>query len=186
MKNSLANKCLTSSLVLCFLLTSTGCPLSLPELVKDINAAQVVAQSAGNILSAVNPTDGQVMLKIANELKGLSTEVSNFEKASGAAQNGIAAQIKVATDTLTADLSNILSLVNVHNPELTEYITVAVAIANSVITVVLQNLPAAGISPQSKTLAQSAALPSVPWKTHKDLKATWNNKVKVAYPKATV
>jgi hypothetical protein len=87
--------------------------------------------------------------------------------------------------TLTANLTDVLATVHVKNPELVEYITVAVAVANSVVTIILSHLPS-GVKAQDTIVGQAAALPTVPFKSHKDLKAAWNNKVEAAFPQAVV
>ena len=187
--HTFANKCLSAVLTILMVtmpFTLTGC--GAPELIADINVAQEVAQSAGNILSASNPEAGAKLEQAAATLGELSKLVGQYDAAVAAGKPGIATQIQAITGTLTNNLSDILATVRVKNPELVEYITVAVAIGNSVVTTILAHLPAnAGtVQAQAAIVAQSQALPTVPFKSHKDLKNAWNNKVKAAYPGAKI
>lgn len=181
-----AQKCLSVGLIalLAFLpLITTGCGTS--ELQSSITVAEQVVESAGNILSASNPAAGSLLLQAGGTLKELGALVAQYDAAVAAGKPGIATQIQAVVGTLTGNLTDILATVRVKNPELIEYITVAVAVANSVVTIILSHLPP-GTKAQDTIVGQSAALPTVPFKNHKDLKAAWNNKVKAAFPSAVV
>jgi len=168
----------------CFCILTTGCS---SEVQKTVNTAEAVLESAGNILSASNPADGAMVMRAAADFKEIGSLLDQYDKSVAAGKPGIATQIQAVTGTLQANLQTILGDVNVHNPELVEYITVAVAIANGVVSTIVANLPQA---PPGATVAQSAVnrgqLPVIQFKTHKDLANYWNGKVKDRFPKAMV
>jgi hypothetical protein len=164
-------------------MVTTGCGTS--ELQSSITVAEQVVESSGNILSASNPAAGALLLQSGGTLKELGSLVAQYDAAVAAGKPGIATQIQAVVGTLTANLTDVLATVHVKNPELVEYVTVAVAVANSVVTIILSHLPS-GVKAQDTIVGQAAALPTVPFKSHKDLKAAWNNKVKTAFPQAVV
>jgi len=162
-----------------------GCGAS--ELVQSIDVARDVVSAAEGILSAGDPEAGEYLKEAGADLKLLADLVGQYDKAVAAGKPGIGAQIEGLTGALTANLTRILAAAHVKHPELVEYITVAVAIANSVVGTVIEHLPANGSWQRAVNVrAQSASLPTIPYSSPKDLKNAWNSAVSQAYPGAKI
>lgn len=184
---SLATKALAVLLALTLTFSVAGCGTS--ELRQNIQTAQAITDAAAKILSASNPEVGTLLTQASGNLALLDTLVAQYEASVAAGKPGIATQIQAITSTLQGNLSQILAAVRVKNPELLEYIQVAVAIANSVVTIVISRLPAPPPeqAPLRATMqAKAQALPTVEFSSHKDLKQIWNDKVRTAYPKSKI
>jgi len=178
-------KTLSVLLALVICVTSVGCK---PEVYKTIETAEQVVSAAQQILSTSNPEAGAILVQVGSGLSTLDALLHQYDQSVAAGKPGIATQIQAVANTITANLSTVLSVVKVKNPELIEYITTAVAIANSVINVVIANLPTTSTAPAMARAdgTVGGALPTVPFKNHKDLKKIWNDKIGGAFPKAKV
>jgi len=96
--------------------------------------------------------------------------------------------LQATASAISANLVAILDGVHVKNPELITYVSVAVAVINSAITVLISSLPAQqATSARSATIQSHETLPLLRnAKKASDLKAAWNNVVKMEHPEAVV
>jgi hypothetical protein len=168
------------------ILSLTGCN----ELQSELSVAHDAIASAAGILQPVNPDYASKLTKVANDIAEVENLEAQYNAAAASAKPGIANQVQAVSATITANLKDILAAVNVHNPEMVEYISVGVAIANSVIVNIANHLPttAQPATAQAATIGGVAqpALPTVPFDNYKDLKKAWNNKVAGKFPNAKI
>jgi len=181
----IVHSCFAAMLAGAMVVSLVAC--SADEVVQVIDTARDVAQQTGNIVSAVNPEYGSQIQQVASGLGDLEMLVKQYEAAVAAGKPGIATQIQAVSNTAKANLAAILADAHVKDAEHVEYITLFVAIANSAIVEVLNHLPASQqTTAQAAVLSTGQPLPTIPFKTHKDLKNAWNSKVKSQFPKAQI
>lgn len=169
------------------ILSLTGCN----ELQSELSVAHDAITSAAAILQPVNPDYAAKLTKVANDIAEVENLEAQYNAASATAKPGIAGQVQAVTSTMTANLKDILAAVNVSNPEMVEYISVGVAIANSVIVNIVNRLPSGPAPPVIAAAAvvggaAQPALPTVPYKTYKDLRKAWNDKVSTKFPNSKI
>jgi len=182
-----ANKCLHSSLVLCFVLAfvltpMTGCGAD--EIISGLQVADQVANAANSFLAPVNPDMGKILATVDSDLKTVIKAYQDYESALPADKATKGDLIKATVGTIQTNLTAILAGVGVKNPNLLRDINIAVAVVNSALIIVLSKV--------SGTTAQAAVVggPNLPIITgarnHKDLKNAWNTAIKVDFPNAVV
>lgn len=172
------------------MIATIGC---VSELITSLNVAQSATKAAGKILTPVNAEYGAALSKIGNEFGALGGFVGDFDKSVAAGKPAIAQEIKNATDTLTQDLSGILAMAQIKNPEKIEYVTIFVAIGAEAVDQVIAHLPQAGVTAQAATVSTMAKLPHLKdlpgapaFKDHNSLKKVWNDAVAKEFPKAKI
>jgi hypothetical protein len=175
-------KRLALPLILAVVLTFNAC--STDSVIDGLKVADTVAQAAIPIISPVNQPLATVMQKVSSDLEIVVKTYQDYESAAPGDKPAKATLIKATASAIQGNLSDILAAIGVKNPEIKEYVSVAVAVVNSALVVVLAKLPA---EPQSavsaRSATKSATLPTVEGaKTAQDLKNAWNNAIKTAYP----
>jgi hypothetical protein len=154
-----------------------------------ISTASAVLSSASAILTPIDPQLGSVLSAASSAFTDVGKAYSDYLAAAAADQGQKAAALRAALSAIQGNLAQLLSDLQVRHPELVEYITVAVAVANSAVILIVSHIGTGATASAStvRATAQTSSLPVVAGaKSAKDLRAAWNNKVKVAFPSAVI
>lgn len=166
----------------------TGCPkVNEDQIIAGLKVAQQVAINVQPIISPVNPEVGNIAGQIAGSISVILKTYNDYEAGVGDKQGNLVL-LQATASAISANLVSILDGVHVKNPELITYVSVAVTVINSAITVLISSLPAQqATSARSATIQSHEALPLLRnARKASDLKAAWNNVVKMEHPEAVV
>lgn|GEM_PF-6957774 len=188
MKTTFASKCLSIVLMLalsCLPVITTGC--STDEVIASLQTADSVVVSAESILAPVNAQSTNVLAKVDTDLKAVIKGFQDYEAAEVSLKGQKAEDLKATLTTIQGNLSAVLQDVGVKNPGLVRDITVAVAVVNSAVVLVLNQLNATPAATTQSAVVSNSSLPLIATaKSHKDLKKAWNNAIAQDFPRAKI
>lgn len=169
-------------LILAVALTFSACGVD--QVIAALQVADQVTKSAIPIVQPSNTAVSGVMTMVSSDLELVIKTYQDYESATPAEKPGKLALLQSTANAIQINLGGILDAISVKNPELRQYVAVAVAVVNSAVTVMLTKLPSAGAQARA---AQVSTLPTVQGaKSAKDLKNAWNNAVKTSHPESKI
>lgn len=178
---NIAKKSLSLALALVMVFTSA---CNVDKVIASLRTADQVIVAAKGILAPVNPEVAGVMGQVSTDLELVVKAYEDYEKAAPGDKPTKAQLLEASISAIQTNLGAILNAIHVKNPELVEYIAVAVAVVNSAVTLVLSNLP------QTVTAQRALQVSTLPIianaKSAKDLRNAWNSKISKAYPEARI
>lgn len=161
------------ALLLCLtlVLAPVGCTAS--EIQASVDTSAQVADVWAGFLMPINPVLGGGFATAAQALRDAGKGYADYLKAETSLKGQQAAELRAALQAIQSNLALYLNDARIHNQELLEYVTAAVAVINTTVILILAKLPAPpGIS---RADAVRSSLPTVPSaKNAGDLKSYWN------------
>lgn len=179
--NTLKRQILKTAMLAILCGTLVGCGIA--DVIASLNVGISVLTAAAGV-TGLDPAIAKEFMKVSKILTDITAAYDDYEKAESALKPGKLTDLEAGIQTAQADLSQILKDAGVKPPE---YLTVAVAVANSAIMALVQKLG----SPTQAKLAMARGLakplPIISGaKNAKDLKAAWNQAVKAEHPEAVI
>lgn len=162
---------------------------NIDAVIASLNTAAAVADSAAGIVRSQDADAANVLQGIAKGLGDVVVVYQDYEKAAPGEKPGKLALLQSAVTAVQSHLPALLEDVRVKNPGLVRYVTVAVAVVNSALSIVMaksfQSFPSTAAVARATIFTGN--LPIVPGaRSARDLAKAWNDTVKAEHPEAVI
>lgn len=161
-----------------------GCTSS--QIADSFAVAESALVSTSAILAPVNPGLAAVLKLGGVAVHDAYQVYTAYDSAPAADKATVAGRVRVAVLAAQQNLATLLADARIKNPELVVYVTAYVAVANTVLTLIVNHLPKQPSALRSASPAP--ALPTVPnAKSPEDLKKYFNSQVTAGgHPEAVI
>lgn len=183
--NSKISLILIGCLLIPCLGTTTGC--SSKDFQASIAVSSQVATNAAQIIAPVNPKAAEILTAVGKGIADAGAAYQDYETADASVKDSKGAALRATLSAMQGNLATVLADVRIKNPEKLQYISIGVAVVNTTVVLILNQLNKSPAETSSSVTAQSVSqsqLPVLAVKSSADLKKVWNNACKQGYPQA--